>query len=249
MKCKRRVYGNDNIDKFICDLNATDWDFILSVNDINCMYNTFLTYVKQLYDRHFPVIDVKYRYDKSKSPWMSEGIYNSIRRKNHLYKKFLKTRTLHNKSIYTLYKNRLNTVVKLAKKNYLCTKFNQEKNNIKGTWKLINSLLNKHKPSLNPTYFCTDDNNKITASKDIADALNKYFVDIGSNLASKLPLCNTPVETFLGARCSNSLFLTPITQGEIVDTLNKFPSGKASGFDELNSCVIKQAKSTHWLSR
>ena len=145
----------------------------------------FLTYVKQLYDRHFPVIDVKYRYDKSKSPWMSEGIYNSIRRKNHLYKKEI-----------------------------------QEKNNIKGTWKLINSLLNKHKQSLNPTYFCTDDNNKITASKDIADALNKYFVDIGSNLASKLPLCNTPVETFLGARCSNSLFLTPITQGEIA-TLNK----------------------------
>ena len=101
---------------------------------------------------------------------------------------------------------------------------------------------NKHKQSLTPTYFCTDDNNKITASKDIADAFNKYFVDIGSNLASKLPLCNTPVETFLGARCSNSLFLTPITQGEIVDTLNKFPSGKASGFDELNSCVIKQAK-------
>ena len=81
----------------------------------------------------------------------------------------------------------LNTVVKLAKKNYLCTKFNQGKNNIKGIWKFINSLLNKHKQSLNPTYFCTDDNNKITASKDIADAFNKYFVDTGSNLASKLP--------------------------------------------------------------
>ena len=140
-----------------------------------------------------------------------------------------------------MYKNKLNSVIKLSKKTYLSKQFNQQKNNIKGTWKLINSLLNKRKQKFNPTYFRTDSNN-ITDSKEIADAFNKYFVGIGSKLASELPLCNTPIEAFLGERGSNSLFLTPITQEEIVDTLNKFSSGKAPGFDELNSFVIKQAK-------
>ncbi len=66
MKCKRQVLDNDNIEHWIHDLNETDWDCILSLNDIHCMYNNYLDHVKQLY-RNFPVLEVKYRYDKSKS--------------------------------------------------------------------------------------------------------------------------------------------------------------------------------------
>ena len=29
--------------------------------------------------------------------------------------------------MYTLYKNKLNNLIKISKKNYFCTKFNQEK--------------------------------------------------------------------------------------------------------------------------
>ena len=241
IKPKRRVFDKSSIENFIHDLNEIDWDCIMLLNDVHCIYSNFLAQVEQLYDRHFPVQEFKYRYDKSKSPWMSEGIYNSIRRKNHLYKKFLKNRTSQNKSNYTMYKNKLTCIIKLSKKNYLSKKFNQEKNNIKGTWKVINSLLNTRKNKVNPTYFCAE-SSKITGNKEIADAFNKYFVNIGSKLTSELPLCNTPIDTFLSERCSNSFFLTPITQEEIVDTLNKLPAGKAPGFDELSSFVIKQAK-------
>ena len=66
---------------------------------------------------------------------------------------------------------------------------------------------------------------------------------VGSKLASELPLCNTPIEEFLSDRSSlKSLFLAPVAQEEILDTLNKIPAGKAPGHDELNFFVNKQVK-------
>ena len=53
-----------------------------SPNDIHEIYNIFLEHVQTLYNKHFPVQEIKCRYDKYKSPWLSDGIYKSIRRKN-----------------------------------------------------------------------------------------------------------------------------------------------------------------------
>ena len=239
-KYVRRDFNMNNVKCFNDDLNETDWNFLKSPNDIHDIYNTFLEHVQTLYDKNFPVQEIKCRYDKYKSPWLSDGIYNSIRRKNYLYKKFLKNPTLQNKSCYTVYKNKLYSLIRISKKNYLSKKFNQEKGNVKGTWKLINSLLNKNRQKANPSYFIQDEK-RIDDNKEIADSFSDYFVNIGTRLASNLPLCNTAFESFLNNRCSHSLFLTPITQEEIVDILNNIPHGKASGCDGLNSFVIKQA--------
>ena len=92
-----------------------------------------------------------------------------------------------------MYKIKLNSLIRLSQKNYLSKRFTQEKNNIKGTWKLINSLLNKRKQKSNPTFFVKDEI-KITSSKDIADAFNNFFVDIGNRLAGELPVCDTAFE-------------------------------------------------------
>ena len=111
-----------------------------SLNDIHDMYSSFLDHVLKLYDKYFPLQEVKCRYNKHKSSWLSDGIYQSIRRTNYLYTKFLRNPTSQNKSIYTLYKNKLNNLIKISKKNYLCTNLFPEKGNIKGTWNIINTV-------------------------------------------------------------------------------------------------------------
>ena len=203
--------------------------------------SSFLDHILKLYDKYFPLQEVKCRHNKHKSPWLSDGIYQSIRRKKIIYKTFLRNPTSQNKSIYTLYKNKLNNLIKISEKNYFCTKFNQEKSNIKGTWNIINTLLNKRQQKHNPSYF-VQDGIKIDSDKEIADVFNEYFANVGTRLASNLPLCNATFESFLQDREVNSLFLNPITQEEIVDMLKKTPNGKAPGFDGLNAFVIKQAK-------
>ena len=104
-----------------------------------------------------------------------------------IYKKiYLKTHSIQDKSCYTKCRNKLNSLIKVAKKKYLSYK---EKCNIKDTWKLINSLLNKSQPKHNPSYF-VHDNMEVRGHRNIADTFNDYFVNIGSNIANQLP---TPV--------------------------------------------------------
>ena len=75
--------------------------------------------------------------------------------------------------------NKSSPLIKTAKKNYQYTKCNEVKGNIKGSWKVINSLLNKRKQNINTSYFFQD-GNEINDNKEIAEAFNNYFVNIGS---------------------------------------------------------------------
>ena len=220
-----------NIQHFIQDLHETNWDFITTSDDVNDNYSIFWQFILQLYDSNFPQIDARCRINTNKSPWLNEGIYKSVRRKNYLYNKYLKNPTLQNKQDYTQYKNNLTGLIK---------KCNQEKNNIKGTWKLINSLLSKTKSKTNPSYF-VHNGVKINDDGDIANAFNDYFVNIGNSIASNLTMSDCSFDSFLGDRCSHSLFFNPVTQAEIINVINKFPSRKAPGWDGISSFVIKQA--------
>ena len=46
---------------------------------------------------------------------------------------------------YTSYKNILTNTLRLAKKKYFAEQLNQFRNDIKNTWKVINSVLNRAK--------------------------------------------------------------------------------------------------------
>ena len=150
---------------------------------------------------------------------------------------------MQNKGIYTLYKNEINSLIRISKKRYFNSQFEINKGNIKGTWNVINSVLNKQKFKSNPSSIVDDDGGvTIEGDNTTSGAFNDYFVNIGTKLANKLPVCNTPFESFLSDKCHHSIFLTPISPEEIVDILNKIPCGKAPGCDSLSPIVIKEAR-------
>ena len=70
--------------------------------------------------------------------WLSTGLLKSIKRKYSLYKKFLKSPSPFNESSYKTYRNKLNHYLRLAKRSYYEVKLKTLKNNIKGTWNILN---------------------------------------------------------------------------------------------------------------
>ena len=67
-------------------------------------------------------------------------------------------------------------------------------------------------------------------------------------------MCNTFSETnaadyrqFLPPQCAASLFLSPVTETEIIDIVQSFKSTNSCGVDNINPCVIK--KIIHYISR
>ena len=59
------------------------------------------------------------------------------------------------------------------------------KNNIKETWKIINSLTNRKKKGNNLPDEFKDANALVSGDKNIADKFNQFFVNVGPSLAKK----------------------------------------------------------------
>ena len=112
-------------------------------NDPCESYMRFHNNLKIAIDKSFPFVKIRNKVvNNTKSLWMTNAIFKSISKKNKLYKKILKKPTRKNETDYKKYKNKLNHVIKNAKKAYYEKQFVKYKNNTKKTWQTINEILN-----------------------------------------------------------------------------------------------------------
>ena len=99
-----------NIKKFHVLLRLADWTNIYNFTNVNTAYSCFLNnYSKSFYT--FPIKKIKASKYALKKRWLSIGLLKSIKRKNSLYKKFLKSPSPFNESSYKRYRNKLNHYV------------------------------------------------------------------------------------------------------------------------------------------
>ena len=61
--------------------------------------------------------------------------------KKKLYKRFIKYPNKKHGTKYKLYKNKLNHIIRIAKKNYFSKRVEESKHNMKKTWEVINKLI------------------------------------------------------------------------------------------------------------
>jgi hypothetical protein len=136
--------------------NLSSWSLLPNYSAINdpCeSYDIFHNNLKAAIDKNFPFVKMKNKsFDHEKSPWMTGGVFRSISKKNRLFKTFFKKPSYRNETMYKKYKNKLNHVIKSAKKineeknvrkNYY--QFLKYKNDMKMTWQTINKVLNRNK--------------------------------------------------------------------------------------------------------
>ena len=79
------------------------------------------------------------------NPWLTPALLCSINTKNKLYKKFLKHRNMYHETKYKKYRNMLVKLIRDAKTLFFRKSFEDNKNNGKETWQLLNLAINKKK--------------------------------------------------------------------------------------------------------
>jgi len=143
--------------------------------------------------------------------WMTKGLMKSCIKKSKLYKIYCKDRTGLNKDKYVTYRNKLKTLLHIAKKTFYSDKLSQVKGNMRQTWKVINTVLNKNPLSKISNSFIINGLN-VTCPHDIAEEFNAYFTKIGSSLAESIPTSQTSFQNYLtGQPNQNSIFFNPTT--------------------------------------
>jgi ribosomal protein S17E len=104
----QRTFNKINTEVFKNAIKTLSWNNILDeTNDPVKAYNEFLKMFADVYEQN-----------KTKSQWMTNCILKSVRNKNKLYKTFLMNRNSKNEQLYKNYKNKLNHIIKMAKKTY-----------------------------------------------------------------------------------------------------------------------------------
>ena len=198
----------------------------------------FLRKLLYYYDRNIPLVKNKPR-NSARNPWITKGIMRSIHNRNQLYKLTKSNPSPATINNYKRYRNRLTSIIRLARKMYFSDKLDKNKNNVNTIWKVINNIIGKNTKVKSPQTFCHEDN-QYTNPSDVCNAFNTYFSNLGPNLADKITPSTGHFSQYLSRPCNNSLFFTPTNIHEILSIVRSLKSSKSSGFDNISVHLLKQ---------
>lgn len=63
------------------------------IEDVNAASESFLNRFLSLYDKHCPVISYNKQHTSNMKPWIIKGLQNACKKKNKLYRNFIKFRS------------------------------------------------------------------------------------------------------------------------------------------------------------
>jgi len=105
----------------------------------------------------------------------------------------------------------LKVILHKVKKKYYLDKLKTLSGNLRSTWHLLGTVI-KSKPLPNIFDSYIQNGRVITDKTEIVNKCNQYFVDIGSDLASKIPPTKVNISTYLKGNFSSSFSLCCLTR-------------------------------------
>ena len=125
---------------------------------------------------------------------------------------------------YNKYRNLVNYAIKALKKRYYNNAFINMKTNIKGTWRLLNELLErKQKNSINELEV---NGSTSTDPSLISNTLNNFFCSISSELRASLPPHSDSNHFDNFPSSSSSIFFSPTSASEVSTVITSFENKK-----------------------
>lgn len=215
-------------------------------------YDIIETCLSEAYKVSFPVKSVKFnKYKHKNSPWITNGILISIKFRDKLYKqlrrcKFGSIKYEEIKKNINTYKKILNRSIRIAKRNYYFNIFEECKSNIKKTWQQINSILNRGKTKSKLPENIVIDGSDVSDPKQIANAFNNFFINVGKNLASSMPDLSSRVsyKDYLtqSSLCNTKFSFKEVTIETIIKAIESLKNKTSFGYDKLTASIVKAAK-------
>ena len=155
-----------------------------------------------------------------------------------MYKLFLKVPSAHNETRYKAYRNKLSHILKKAEKLHYTDLLTANKSNLKKTWQIMKNVVNKNKVKNVNSKFRLNDGSLTENKSMISDKFNEFFVNVGPNLAKKIPETGINPLHYMGSPEKQSIFLSNITCTEIINIIANLKNG-APGYDEISAPILK----------
>ena len=224
------------------DLNEYDWESELQHADLQTNYDMFEATLTNILDKHAPLLIKKQKQSGKSEPWITPGLQKCRSKQKQLYSKFLKARSLVTEMKYKEYQSTLRKITRKAKITHYNNKCVEVKSNMKNLWLVINHAIGKHSDKTTVIESLKIGNIVMYSPEAIANKMARYFSTVGKKFATKTPKSTHDIQHYLSKknRTTNSIFLSPTTQSEIITLIEKLPNKKSCGPDGLSNCTLKK---------
>ena len=239
----KRIINKKNINCFNNLLQTTDWIPVFESDNVDSAYNEFEKIFLLHYNIAFPKTEHRIKAKTLKSPWMTKGLIKSSKKKQRLYQKFLKNKTLANEQKYKKYKALFEKTKSYSKRNYFSDKIEQANNDCRKTWNIIKQAMGSEKEKTDLPNKLLIGEQEITEKQHIAEALNDYFVNVGQNLARKIPDNSKKYSDFMDT-LDTIMDEKELSLEELDKAFRNLKMNKSPGIDEISPNVVKASFET-----
>ena len=181
----KRSYSDRNKQHFLQLISDLDWNEIYNCCDTQQAFSLYHQIFTKHYDTCFPKNEIKTKYNNRK-PWLSEGLKQSIKIKNNMYKKSIKIKSSYNEMKYKMYKNKIKQLLLKAEKKYYSDILNINKGNMRKKWSIMKETIGRNKQKKLQGKFRLYDGSITSDKYIISERFNDFFIGIGPSLAGKI---------------------------------------------------------------
>ena len=154
----------------------------------------------------------------------------------------LSKKDLISRQYYNYYRNLVTKKIRIAKINYYEALFLRIKNNVRKTWKVINSIISrKVNPGNNTIKMIVVNGLNLTTDYEISEAFNDHFSSIGRRIDESFPSpidLNAISEFNSVISPTNSFFFSPISSYDVESIIDKMEN-KSSHIDTYSIRIVK----------
>ena len=138
---KSRQLKNYNKDLFKKDLANADWESIMEIKNIHDMFFEWEKLFISILDKHAPIRQHKVR--NKYVPHINAELKRKMTQRDFYKRKHRSSKDPQDWQEYKKLRNIVNREIDKAKKDYFMHKISETKNDVKATWKVLNSALGR----------------------------------------------------------------------------------------------------------
>ena len=220
-----RDYSQQNFDSFINDFPRLWQGYELTLNNVENATTSFTRNLSSIVNTYFPIKTKQIGSKRNLNPWINNDILLCIKKKHRFYN--LMRKGVLKQSFYNRYRNLVSYAIKCLKKQYYDNAYIAAKKDIKETWRLLNSQLNKSIKKASITELAINDDGIIsTDTRLIANCFSEYFGTVALGLTNRIVSNSIPNAFNNFPTIAQSMFLKRTSSAEVFNIINSFDSKK-----------------------
>ena len=132
------------------------------------------------------------------------------------------------------FRNKTSEVIKRAESLYYKNIISKHNNSSKNLWNIFGKILNSKKIKHNKIANININGEIQTEPQKITETFNKFFSEIGGNLAKKFPDDFSEFKNYLGHPATHSMYLFKTSESEIRKIIKSLKNTNSTGFDNFS---------------